>query len=461
MSDPILLALITLLVGLLSGAVAAALFLRRAAAAEARAETIDRELQALEAEVADLRERLRTAEHHRAVAETRVQEAARQMQQQERLLEEAKARLGDVFKSLAADALDRSTQGLLQLAEEKFKSLREQAAGDLTQRTDTIAAIIAPLQEAVGAYQKEARELAERSATRFGSVDQQLQQVMTTTGRLSQETSRLVNALRQPHVRGRWGEIALRRTAELAGMIEHCDFTEQESLFHENGRIRPDMVVTLPAGRQIVVDSKVPLTAYLEALEAPSEDARREALRRHAQQIRQHVTRLAAKEYADALNGLEFVVLFIPNDSFLAAAAEQDPDVIEWALGQKVVIATPTTFIALLRAVAYGWRQEKMAENAARVSELGRELSERMSVLVEHLGSVGGALGKAVDAYNRAVGSLESRVLPSARKFEELGSGGRRSVAELEPIESAVRTMAPPELDLEPPEPETRVTSDE
>ncbi|MPY90445.1 MAG: DNA recombination protein RmuC [Luteitalea sp.] len=454
MTDPILLALPALLVGLLLGALAVALFLRRAAAAEARAEAIDRELRALEGETARLRERLSAAEQGRVVAETRMQEAGRQFQQQERLLEEAKSRLGDAFKSLAADALDRSTQGLLQLAEEKFKALREQAAGDLTQRTDTIAAIIAPLRDAVGAYQKEARDLAERSATRFGGVDQQLQQVMATTGRLSQETSRLVNALRQPHVRGRWGEIALRRTAELAGMIDHCDFTEQESLFHEDGRLRPDMIVTLPADRRIVVDSKVPLTAYLESLEAASDEARRDALRRHALQVRHHVTRLGAKDYAETLNSLEFVVLFIPNDSFLAAAAEEDPDLIEWALAQRVVIATPTTFIALLRAVAYGWRQERMAENAEKVSELGRQLSERMSVLVDHLAGMGGALGKAVEAYNRAVGSLESRVLPSARKFDELGAAGKRTVAELEPIESAVRSLSPAELQLEPSDPQ-------
>jgi DNA recombination protein RmuC len=230
-------------------------------------------------------------------------------------------------------------------------------------------------------------------------------------------------------------------------MTAYCDFFEQEQVAAENGRLRPDMVVRQPAGREIVVDCKVPLDGYMEALDAASDEARRAALLRHAAQVRQHVRRLAAKEYWKPFAGtLDFVVLFIPNDSFFAAAAEQDPALLETALQQKVVIVTPMTFIALLRAIEYGWKQEQIAENAERISALGQELFDRMATLGEHIGRIGGSLDKAVEAYNQAVRSLESRVLPSARKFKALGAGGRKAIEALEPIEHAVRQLGQPDL---------------
>jgi DNA recombination protein RmuC len=421
MTDPTIVTLVALIAGLLIGAVGAWLLLR------------DRHHPADYARIVSAESRAAAAEARASAGDAGV------------------ARLSDAFRALAADALDKNAQGFLQLAEEKFRTLREQAAGDFGQRADAVAALLRPLGDTLAAYQREARELAETSAHRIGSVDQQLQHVVASTSQLSQETSRLVNALRQPHVRGRWGEIALRRTAELAGMVAYCDFVEQETLFTETGRLRPDMIVNLPSGRRIVVDSKVPLTAYLEALDPATDEHRRNALKRHVQQIRQHVQRLSSKDYADAAGSLEFVVLFIPNDTFLAAAAEEDPDIIEWALGQHVVIATPTTFIALLRAVAFGWRQEKVAENAERVSTLGRELSDRLFTFADHLSTMGKALARSVEAYNRAVGSLESRVLVTARKFAELGAGGQDPIAVVEPVEAAVRALSPSELELEPP----------
>jgi DNA recombination protein RmuC len=270
---------------------------------------------------------------------------------------------------------------------------------------------------------------------------------------LSAETSKLVNALKAPQVRGRWGEVALRRTAELAGMTPYCDFEEQVSVSSEDGLFRPDMRIRLPAGRGLIVDSKVPLAAFLEALEANTDEQRTACLAKHAKQVAAHVDKLAAKEYWRQFEATpefvvpEFVVLFIPNDSFLAAAAEQNPELVEIALSKKVVLATPTTFVALLRAIEYGWRQQIAVENALRIRNLGQELSDRFSNLVEHLTRVGAALTKSVEAYNSAVGTFESRILPTARRFKDLGAVGRKEIEELHTIDDRPRDL--PVLDDE------------
>jgi DNA recombination protein RmuC len=426
----------------------------RAAASDARVQELRTQLSATQADLTALRQELSRSEQARAAAEVHAQEEARQSAEQARLLEEAKSRLTDTFKSLAADALAGNNSSFLQLAEEKFKALREESSGDLHTRHQAIAGLLTPLTQTLDTWQRETRELEQRRNSDLGGVGAQLRLVAESHAKLHAETARLVNALRSPHVRGRWGEIALRRTAELAGMSSYCDFGEQEAIPTDNGRLRPDMIVHLPAGREVIVDSKVPLVAYLDALEAVDEPARLVALDRHAQHVRQHVMRLASKSYAEQLStSAEFVVLFIPNDSFLAAAAERDPELVEWALAQQVVLATPATFVALLRAIAYGWRQAKVAENAQRISEVGRELAERMAVLVDHLSNMGGAIGKAVESYNKAVGSLESRVLPTARKLEALDAldtpSKQRGLPELEPIEQAVRQLAQARLELE------------
>lgn len=420
----------------------------RTAAAEARVDEVRQQLASAREDFERLREDLRQAETTRAAAETRVIETERNLIEQKILLEEAKTRLSDTFKSLAAEALAGNNAGFLILAEEKFKALKDEAAVDLEARRKAIEAIIHPLSETLSAYQQETKALEDKRLRDYSTVGEQLRAVALGQATLQSETAKLVNALRSPQVRGRWGEIALRKTAELAGMTLHCDFVEQESVTTEDGRIRPDMVVKLPAGREVVVDSKVPLGGFLEALEAKTDEDREVALLKHAAQVNQHVAKLASKEYWDQFEAApEFVVLFIPNDSFLAAAAEKDPDLVESALRQKVVIATPTTFIALLRAIAYGWRQELVAESAQRICTLGQELADRMGVLAEHLIKVGGAIGKAVESYNAAVASFESRVFPTARKFQALGAGGKKEIQELPAIDQKPRALTTFDVD--------------
>src|SRR5574337_780683 len=420
----------------------------RTAAAEARVEEIRSQLAAAKSDFETIRENLRQAEMTAAAAEARVNETERNLAEQKTLLEEAKIRLADTFKSLAAEALAGNNAGFLVLAEEKFKALKDEATIDLEARRKAIETMIQPLSETLLAYQQETKALEDKRLREYSTVGEQLRAVALGQTTLQSETAKLVNALRSPQVRGRGGEIALRNTAELAGMSPHCDFVEQESVTTDEGRVRPDMVVKLQIGREVVVDAKVPLGGFLEALEAKTDEDRDVALLKHAAQVNQHVVKLASKEYWDQFTAApEFVVLFIPNDSFLAAAAEKDPTLVESALSKKVVIATPTTFIALLRAIAYGWRQEQLTENAQRISVLGQELADRMGTLAEHLIRVGAAIGKAVDSYNAAVASFESRVFPTARKFQVLGAGGKKEVQELQAIDQKPRALSPFDLD--------------
>ena len=402
----------------------------------------------------DLRKEFRLMEMAKVSAETRLADSQQLFDAQQKMLNETKLTLSDTFRALASEALAGNNQGFLALAEEKFKALKDETAMELNHRHTSLEALINPLSETLRSYQQETKALEDTRLREFTSVSEQLKHVASAQSALQAETSKLVNALRSPHVRGRWGEIALRKTAELAGMSAYCDFHEQPSVPSETGRLRPDMVVKLPAGREVIVDSKVPLSAFLESLEAQTDASRDIALKRHADQLKIHIRHLASKEYWDQFPAApEFVVLFIPNDSFLAAASEQDPTLIESALSQKVVIATPTTFIALLRAIAYGWRQEQVAESAERISQLGQELAERISTMVEHFSKVGQALGRAVESYNGTVASLEHRILPSARKFKQLGVNPRKDIPELQPVEQNLRssTNLPPTLDDLPP----------
>ena len=415
------------------------------AAAEARVQEVREQLTTARQDFLTLRTKLEQAEAAKVAAETRVAEIEKHLTEQKALMEDAKNKLSDTFQSLAAEALARNNTGFLTLAEEKFKALKSDAQADLAASKQAIEVLVEPLSEALSTYQKESKALEDKRLQELGTVGEQLRSLAVAQTTLQQETAKLVNALKSPQVRGRWGEIALRKTAELAGMSAHCDFVEQESVTTEGGRLRPDMIVKLPAGRQVVVDSKVSLEGFMQALEAKTDPEREPALVRHAAQISQHVAKLAEKEYWDQFpSAPEFVVLFIPNDSFLAAAAEKDPNLVESAIARKVVIATPSTFIALLRAIAYGWRQEQVAENAQRISALGQDLSDRIATLVEHLLKIGTALGGAVDSYNAAAGSLESRLLPAARKFKLLGAGGKKEIEELSPIEQAPRLPTRP-----------------
>jgi DNA recombination protein RmuC len=415
---------------------------RRLASQEGSAATVREELQRGRETADRLQVELRTVTAEKADAEARADESRAGLDAQKRLLEEAKARLAEAFRALAADALKSSNEDFLRLAEQRFKMLAQEAAGELEARKTAVGALVQPLQQAMSAYQQEARALEEKRLREISGVGRQLTEVAQAQTALQRETSNLVNALRAPQVRGRWGEIALRKTAELAGMTKHCDFTEQETVQTEGGRLRPDMIVHLPAKRDIVVDAKVALNAYLEALEVTTPELREAALVRHAQQVRMHVRRLASKEYWNQFpQAPDFVVLFIPGEVFFAAAMERDPDLLQDALSSQVLIATPTTFVGLLLTAAYGWRQEQVAENAQRISELGRQVHERLAILIEHFAGVGKSLEKAVEAYNKAVGSLETRVLPAARRFPELDSGSGKPIPGLDPIVQTPRVL--------------------
>jgi DNA recombination protein RmuC len=351
--------------------------------------------------------------------------------------------LAAVLTSLIAVMRSKQREADLGLAmsraESRVEAMEElqRSHSEVTQGHKRIEDLVRPLHETIELYQREARDLASLRQQETG-------QVRETLRNLAQETQQLSRALRSPQARGRWGELTLRRTAELAGLSSHCDFSEQLTLDTAKGNLRPDLVVHLPGQRQIVVDSKVPLNAYLEAMEISDEQQRSTHLAQHARQLKRHVEALASKNYQAQLSSPEFVVLFLPNDGFLSAAVEQEPGIIEFALGRNVVLATPATFYALLVAVAQGWKQEKLSENAEHMCTLGQEMHERLSTFAEHLARVGGALDKSVDHFNSAVGSFTTRVLPQARKLEELGAGSHKSLAAPETIDRKARSQDSP-----------------
>jgi DNA recombination protein RmuC len=408
----------------------------RLSSAKAQTEELRVQLATLLQERERFHQDFRLMEAAKVSAETKLEVTQQHLAEQRDLLDNTKVTLSDTFRSLASEALASNNKGFLTLAEEKFKALKDKAAVAFDHRHTSIESLLHPLTESLHTYQKESKELEDKRVRELSAVGEQLRQLASAQSVLHTETSKLVNALRSPQVRGRWGEIALRKTAELAGMSANCDFYEQESVSTDLGRLRPDMIVKLPAGREVVVDSKVPLSAFLESLEAKTDEDRETALNRHTGQMKRHVNQLASKEYWDQFpSAPEFVVLFIPNDTFLAAAAERDASLVESAIAKKVVIATPTTFIALLRAIAYGWRQEQIAEGAQQISALGQELADRLSTMGEHFAKVGQALGRAVESYNSTITSLENRILPTARKFKSLGITTKKDNLELKTID--------------------------
>jgi DNA recombination protein RmuC len=398
-------------------------------------------------ELQRLRAELGSEKEARVRAETEKLEIRQRLEDQTRLLAAAEEKLVDSFKALASTALESNNSAFLSLARETFDKVLAEARGDLGKRQEAISGLVKPLGESLKSFDEHMRTLENSRQEAYASLKENLKGLSETQERLQRETATLVTALRTPQIRGRWGEMTLKRVVELAGMSEHCDFTEQLSVATELGRIRPDLIVHLPAEREIVIDAKVPLAAYLDALCAESEQTRKEALARHAGQIRSHMAALSAKNYWEQFTRApEFVVMFIPGESFFAAAADSDHELIEDGMKRRVILATPTTLIALLQAVAYGWKQERMAQNAQAISELGKQLYERMSTLADHISDIGSGLERANRAYNSAVGSMESRVLPAARRFKELGAGTSVEIGAVEPVDVQPRQLTLGEL---------------
>ena len=362
--------------------------------------------------------------------------------------DEAGAKLRDTFQALSAEALKNNNEQFLSLAHTRLQQTKTEAAADIEARKKAIEDLLAPMQKTLDLVDHEIKDAERRRVESGAQLVQKIAALESTGQNLREETRRLTDALKRPGVRGRWGELQLKRVVELAGMLEHCHFTEQETIASENGRIRPDVIVNLPGGKHIVVDAKVPLDAYLRALDAPDEDARQKLLADHARQVRTHIAQLSAKSYFDKVPvSPDFVVMFLPGEMFFSAALEHDPALIEYGVDKRVIPASPTTLIALLRAVAYGWQQEAMEDNARRISELGKQLYESVRVLGGHFDSLGGKLKSTLEAYNQAVGSLEGNVLIKARKFKELqAANGGEEIKPLEPIDRVPRMLQAPEL---------------
>ena len=410
----------------------------------ATTQTIAAQLQNLQGEYARLQEQGVKQSGQLAELRERLLQEQRQADEKQRLLSEAEERLRQTFAALSSDALRRNNEDFLRLAQENLARFQEQARKDWEGRQNNFGQLVAPIRESLGKMNERLDGLEQARNSAYSALMEQLRGlVQDHLPRLHEETAALVKALRQPAARGRWGEIQLKRVVEMAGMLSHCDFIEQASMSTEDGVQRPDLLVRLPGDKQIIVDAKAPLNAYLQAVEARDDAERQRHLHKHAAELRTHLQQLGRKSYWEQLPGSpEFVVLFLPGEDFFSAALQSDPSLIEYGMEQRVIVATPTTLIALLRAAAYGWRQEAVAANAQLVSALGRELHDRLLTLSGHWSKVGRQLQSAVQSYNQATASLETRVMVSARRFPELGvTSGDREISALEPVELQVRGL--------------------
>ena len=432
------------LAGLLLGYGIASLVARsKAATLTERAAAREQELALARATVDLQAAELRSLADAKAGLDATLTSERRNAEEKLRLLAEASEQLKDQFKVLAAAALESNNSSFLQLANTTLQNYQTHASGELAQKEQAVKNLVDPIAQSLAEMTQQIQSLEQARSHAYGALTAQVASLLDTQRALQSETGNLVKALREPQVRGRWGELQLHRVLELAGMLEHCNFTEQLSFNDDERRFRPDVIVDLPGGKQVVVDAKVPLAAYLSALEAPDDATRNALLAAHSRQVRQHIDSLAGKTYWARLPCTpEFVVLFLPGEVFFRAAMDGDPELIEYGVSQKVIVTSPTTLIALLKAVAYGWNQKNLAESARKISEAGKQLYERLCTMTGYLEDLGKKLGGAVRSYNEMLASLEKRVLPEARKFPELDrSLAAESLAEPQQLEITPREL--------------------
>ncbi|HMK57362.1 MAG TPA: DNA recombination protein RmuC [Dissulfurispiraceae bacterium] len=421
----------------------------RAKAAEALAAELRQQVRDSESDRGRLRSELDAERRQGVETATRLEESYKRLEDSYRNLDEQKAlfevmkkEMSDTFNALSSAALKSSSEDFLRLASEHLGKVVVETKGKLGEHHAAMDATVKPLQELLKRYEQQIKEIEESRHKSFGSLSEQIRSLSSMQERLQEETKNLVTVLRRPKVSGSWGELGLRRVAELAGMTAYCDFYEQESVSAEAGKLRPDMIVRLPNGREIVVDAKAPVDAYLNALSAQSEADRKKGIDNYIQQIRNHMNSLSSKAYWDQFpRSPELVVMYLPGESFFSSALEHDPKLIEDGSIKKIVLATPTTFIALLKAVAYGWQQEQVTKSAQEINRLGRELYERFAVVLEHFARTGAAMRKAVDSYNDGVRSLETRLIPSIRKFKDLGISSAKEAPSPEEIGQTAKTV--------------------